>query len=68
MRLVVQVGKVEAEGFRLLLEPGGIVGGMGYGIVAADGDEAERLACVVPAQRRQALLDVLDVRAVGADE
>ncbi len=52
----------------LAFESARVVVGEFIGIVAADGDDAQRAGVIVPAQCRQRLLNMLDVRAMGADE
>ena len=68
LRLVVEIGKLEAIGIGLLLETGGAVGRVRVHIIGADGDDAERLVVVIGAELAQRFFDVLDVGAVGADE
>ena len=68
LRLIVKVRKVEAQCLRLLFEVSRAVLGVGGHIVAADGYDAERLAGVIFAKCGQALLDVLHIGAMGADE
>jgi len=65
---VVEVGKAEAHGEGLLAEAFGAVVGVAFSVVAADGDDVDGAGGVVGSQLRQALFDVLDVGAVGADE